>query len=254
MRYADQKSKLLSGVYFGAPGIYLAGGALNSVFTDRKIADWDVYFNSEARFRESVEMAFEDGFWCTHASHRSVSFSDGGRSVQFMHFEFFDDAATIFDAFDFTVCMAAYDFGLGDFVLHDDFLTDCAARKLRFHGGTRFPIISALRVLKYQDRGYTIAREELLRLALACAAVDLRSWDDLEHQIGGIYGDRIKVVREGEFNAAKVISAIGTAVKIEDAQDRAHEDRDYLGSAEKVFEHIASITEASPVAPVDQAA
>lgn len=205
--YSIQQRTLVQGVgqYAGA---YLAGGAVNSVFTGRLIEDYDFYFKSQEAFEKHVEHAFEDGYWCVHASDRSVTFSDNGSALQYMHFEYFDTPNKVFDAFDFTVCMGAFDFDAKSFALHPTFLTDCAERRLRFHAGTRFPIISALRVLKYQARGYTISREDMLNLVLACAALDLRSWDDLDHQIGGLYGDRMAVVREGDFDLHKAIASI----------------------------------------------
>lgn len=206
-QYQDQKIKLITGA--SCPkGSYLAGGAVNSVFTGRRIADYDFYFRDQASFELAIASAFENSFWCAHVSDRSVTFSDNGTIHQYMFFEFFDKADGVFDAFDFTVCMGAYDTDAKDFVLHEKFLTDCAERKLRFHPGTRFPLISALRVLKYQDRGYAISREDMLQLALACAGLGMGSWEDLEAQIGGIYGDRIRIVRDGEFTVAKAIEAI----------------------------------------------
>ncbi len=225
MEYVEQKKKLLSGVgtYRGA---FLAGGSVNSVFTGRKIADFDFYFKDQASFEFAVAMAYEEGNWCLHASDRSVTFSDNGTNLQFMHFEFFSDAAAVFDAFDFTICMGAYDMDAKAFVFHDQFLTDCAERKLRFHAGTRFPLISALRVLKYQERGYSLAREDMLRLALACSALEMCSWEDLERQIGGLYGDRTVVARDGEVDVFKVISAIGTEAQKKHEEAVANDDRE----------------------------
>lgn len=234
--YQDQKDKLLAGI--GCPnGSYLAGGAINSVFTGRKIADYDFYFRDRASFEYAVAQAFEDSFWCVHASDRSVTFSDNGTLHQYMFFEFFESADAIFDAFDFTICMGAYDALVGDFHLHEKFLTDCAERKLRFHAGTRFPLISALRVLKYQERGYSIAREEMLQLALACAGTEMKSWDDLEGQIGGIYGDRISVVRDGEFTVAKAIEAISKPGAIGDGSNKP-EPPPHCGSPFALVNHI----------------
>jgi len=233
--YTDQKSKLLAG-FRPYEGCFLAGGAINSAFTDRPIADFDIYFRSEKDFRSAVENSFYEGMWCAQASHRSVTFSDGGTIIQLMHFEFFESADAVFDAFDFTICMGAWDADAKEFVLHRDFLTDCAARRLRFHPGTRFPLISALRVLKYQERGYTIDRANMLQVAMACAGLGLLTWEDLEHQIGGLYGDRIQVVRDGDFSVEKAIKAI--AANPEAIAPPASDLPPYLGSAETLLEHL----------------
>ena len=235
-QYVDQRAKIMDGLR-QFDGCFLAGGAVNSAFTGRDIVDFDLYFKSEQTFRQAVEDAFDDGLWCAQASHRSVTFSDGGSTtLQFMHFEFFDSAAAVFDAFDFTICMGAWDTSAKEFVLHPDFLTDCAARRLRFHSGTRFPLISALRVLKYQERGYAIDRANMLQLAMACAALDLQSWEDLEHQIGGLYGDRIQITRDGEFSLERAIRAV--AQNPQSVSARMSEPPAYLGSAETLLEHL----------------
>jgi hypothetical protein len=234
----SEQRKALSSACLGFKGAFLAGGALNSVFTKRPIADFDLYFRSEKAFQRACVQAFEDGYWCCHASPRSVTLSDSGTIYQFMHFDYFDTAEKIFDAFDFTICMAAWDIDTKDFVFHKDFLVDCASRTIRFHRKTRFPIISALRVLKYQERGYTIDRQNMLALALTVADLKLQSWEDLEAQIGGIYGNKISVVRDGDFSVDKVIDSLS----VEYAEPMPGEVRDQIGSYEGLLQFLAEST------------
>ena len=194
------------------PGAFAAGGAVTSVFTAQPINDVDVYFKTREAFEGAVCRAYEDGFWCLASSKRAVTFSDNDRIVQFMHFDFFPTAQDIFAAFDFTVVMGAYDYDTKEFVLHDDFLKHNSQRFLRFNKGTRFPLASATRVLKYQQRGYTIGKGDILKIALACRGVRIDSWEDLKDQIGGAYGEKVVLGSEDrEFSLDSAIDALSVA-------------------------------------------
>lgn len=227
-------------------GAYLAGGAVLSAFSDQPINDYDLYFKSEKDFVEAILGAYDDGYWCVSATDRAVTFVDGGVTMQFMRFEFFDSAQKIFDAFDFTCCMGAVDmdkWGRGTmqndecpFILHDDFLPSAAAKRLTFHSGTRFPIASAMRVVKYTERGFKIDKQNMLALALTCAGVNIDSWETLKKQIGGIYGDRIVVSETGTFSLNASIAEIQTEPAIND--NYPEDDTGHLASAERLLEYL----------------
>lgn len=206
----DNEAKLLLGAAYPIPGAFAAGGAVTSVFTNQPINDVDVYFRSKEDFEYAVESAYEDGMWCVDSSKRSVTFSDhGGTPVQYLHFDFFPTAADIFKAFDFTVCMGAYDYDAKEFVFHPDFLKHNSQRFLRFNPGTRYPLASAVRTLKYQSRGYTLGKGDMLKIALACRGVEINTWDQLKDQIGGAYGERVVLGNEDkEFTLAAAIDAL----------------------------------------------
>ena len=129
--------------------------------------------------------------------------------MQLMHFDFFPTAEAVFDAFDFTVCMAAYDVDTKEFIFHEDFLKHAAQRFLRFHSGTRYPFGSLLRVMKYQQRGYTIGKSDMLRIALCCHQTELNSWDDLARAVGGQYGEKVKVDDSKPFSIEAALTMFG---------------------------------------------
>jgi hypothetical protein len=178
----------------------IAGGALASAFTRREIQDVDVYFRSKDDFIQAVRDAYDDGMWCVLATDRAVTFQRHGHIVQLMCFDWFVSPAAVFDAFDFTGCMAAYDIDAELFVFHEEFFKHAAQRHLKFHSGTRFPYGSLLRVLKYQGRGYSIGKSDLLRIALCCSTVKLESWDDLAKAIGGQYGEKVNLGSDRPFS------------------------------------------------------
>lgn len=186
-------------------GAFIAGGSLTSVFTNSQINDVDIYFKSEKDFILAVGQAYDEGLWCVAASDRAVTFVKDNCVVQLMHFDFFASAQDIFDAFDFTVAMAAYDIDKEEFVFHEDFLKHASQRFLRFHSGTRYPYGSLLRVLKYQQRGYTIGKGDLLRIGLSLQKVTLDTWEDLATAIGGQYGDKALIETDKQFSIGAAV-------------------------------------------------
>ena len=236
MQHQSEFSKLQqAGYYFMPKGSFVAGGALTSVFTGTAIADVDYYFKSREAFEDAIHGAYDENLWCVSASDRAVTFVRDNSILQFMHFDFFDSAQSIFDAFDFTACMAAYDIDAKAFVFHDDFFKHASQRHLSFHSGTRYPFGSLLRVLKYQARGYSIGKGDLLRIALCCHKTALNSWDDLAKAIGGQYGRRVELGANGEFS-------IDAAIDIINAGDFTVPDKGETmpGNAESLIEFIAA--------------
>lgn len=206
-------------------GCFVAGGAVTSVFTNKEVNDLDIYFRNKKSLIKFIKVAFGekpcvpctpvsvaslappslinfdqdvtpssvelDTFSLRYVGHtdKSVMFLDGsGMQVQAIHCGFYPTVEDIFKSFDFTINMGVYDFTQECFILDEDFLTDNASRKLRINKDTSFPIISQLRLAKYQQRGYSINRKEFIKLCLSVANLNLSSWDDVKNAIGGMYG------------------------------------------------------------------
>lgn len=197
----------------------ICGGAVLSAFTHQEINDVDVYFRSI----ESMAQAFKrltkdwDSVYLGHTD-KSITLKDRQTEtiVQFIYFDFFDSPDEVFEAFDFTVCMAAIDLAPdGDnFIAHPQFVSDMASRTLKFNEGTRYPYISLLRTKKYQERGYKIGKGNLLSIALACANCPITSWESAEEQLGGVYGNEIKLaVQEDEEFSTERLHELMTALK-----------------------------------------
>lgn len=238
--YKAEAAKITQACY-PIPGAFAAGGAVTSVFTGKDINDMDVYFKSREAFEYQVGMAYENGWWCVSATKRAVTFSDnGGAPIQFMHFDFFPTAQAIFDAFDFTAVMGAFDYDTREFHFHDDFLKHNSQRFLRFNPGTRYPLASVARVLKYQGRGYTIGKGDIMKAALAVRGVRLESWDDLKDQIGGAYGEKVILENEGrEFTLAAAIEALTVSEDGKElwvANDNEAQPGDAMGLLRKISE------------------
>lgn len=184
----------------------VAGGAILSIFTNKEINDVDVYFRNSTKLKEFLLEGMK-GKWITAHTDKAILFSAHGIQVQTIYFKYFENVEELFNTFDFTVCMAAYDFKTEGFILHDDFLLHNVSKTLIFNDKTDYPIISALRVQKYRDKGFKISKCEFLRIMLTVLNLKIDNYKDLKEQMGGMYGENFDELIENkdEFDMAKVI-------------------------------------------------
>lgn len=269
MAYEAERRQIDKALPIRFDNAFVAGGAVTSVFTGADINDVDLYFKSRRAFERAVYDAYEEGLWCVAASKRAVTFADQSKNIaQLMHFDFFPTAQSIFDAFDFTVCMGAVELDTGErskwqgvklvtvgekhpdsgFVFHPDFLKHNSQRFLKFNAGTRYPLASATRVLKYQQRGYTIGKGDIMKVALAVRGVKIDTWEDLKDQIGGAYGDKVVL---GNEDKPFTLEAAIEALTVDDAESEPwFSPADGApGTAEALLEHIAGLKGEEYVAP-----
>lgn len=270
MAYEAERKQIIGASPLVFDNAFIAGGAVTSAFTNAKINDVDVYFKSRRAFETGVYQAYEDGLWCVAASKRAVTFAGCNNDIaQLMHFDYFPTASDIFAAFDFTVCMGALDLDArvkrewngvkyvtsgekhpeSGFIFHPDFLKHNSQRFLKFNAGTRYPLASATRVLQYQQRGYTIGKGDIMKIALAVRGVAIDSWEDLKDQIGGAYGDKVVI---GNEDTPFTLEAAIEALTVEDAESEplVQPANDNMpGNAEDLLRHIANLKGVEYVAP-----
>lgn len=203
---------------FEANDVWIAGGALTSLFSNKEVNDLDIYFGTQ----EGLDNVLSDvygfgeylsGFELTACFATDRSFTTRGKDqvkVQFIYYKTFKDAQAIFDAFDYTINMCAYSFKEKKFYMHDDFMVHLAQRYLKFNDGTDFPFISVLRAGKYVDRGYQISKSEMLRVVFAAAKINLKSWEDAISHIGSMYGIEPEYLfdRQKEFSLEELIEQL----------------------------------------------
>ena len=162
----------------------LAGGAITSIFTSKEVNDWDIYFTSKESLSQVFAQAFgvsEDEFLSPYdlivkfATKRSMLCVDkyGQQKLQFIHYKIHDSVESIFQSFDFEHVMGAFDFAREEFVLHENFMKANAQRLMQFNPATDFPITSMMRVQKYKERGYTISKAQMLRVAYNIATENI---------------------------------------------------------------------------------
>ena len=193
MKFENHSKKLLSKIpkkvieAAKTNNALLAGGALTSLFTDSKINDYDLYFRNKydcANFIQGIGSCA-----VLQLTKKSVTLSIDNCILQCIWFKYFDSSEDIFNSFDFTINMAAYDFSADEFVIDVRFFTDLAIRKLVINPGTAYPINTLLRVSKYENKGYTIDPVELLKLSVAISKKELKTYGDLRVEMSGVYGE-----------------------------------------------------------------
>lgn len=229
MDYTYEKNRLFS--YLGEHWVkmlkqyncFVAGGTITSLFSRREINDIDIYFRNEEDVLKMLEDVWgtSDYYIVSHTNKATlVTDAPNELDVQLIHFNYFSSAEKIFDSFDFTVCMGAFDFKDNQFILHEDFLKHNAQSVLRFNPGTAYPIISLARVAKYKEKGYVCPTSETIRIALTCMDLDISSYEELEDHLGGMYGVNYDKLLEDhgdeEFDLGKVVEDIGGAHLTED--------------------------------------
>lgn len=199
---------------------FIAGGTITSLFCNREINDIDVYFRNEEAAINFVSEIWDDQKWVVSHTKKATQILYDDVNVQIIHFQYFNTAEDIFNTFDFTVCMGCFDFSTEEFVLHPDFLKHNSQRILKFNSETAFPIVSLLRVQKYEDKGYTISKPEFIRIILTCMNLEINTYEDLKEQLGGMYGinyDKLfEDVKDKEFDLHEAINKIANITLSED--------------------------------------
>jgi hypothetical protein len=167
----------------------IAGGSITSLFTRNEINDIDIYFRSKESLINALKEIKEQSTIMAFTDKATMFVKDSSEyAYQFIHFKFFDNPQEIFDTFDFTVCMGAYDFKTDDFIFHPSFLTHNSQRLLKVNEKTAYPIMTALRVQKYLDKGYTISKPEFIKIMLVINQLNIITYKQLKEQMGGMYG------------------------------------------------------------------
>lgn len=189
---------------------FVAGGTITSLFCNREINDVDIYFRNKEDIKDFIlKVVKKRSMWIVAKTKKALLLKYNDILIQLICFDTFITPEEIFNTFDFTVCMGCYDFEKECFVFHDDFLKHNSQRILMFNKSTAYPIVSALRVDKYKQKGYLISKTEYLRVLLTCMDLHIDNYQDLKEQLGGMYGvdyDEIIKPLEGEkFDLSEVI-------------------------------------------------
>lgn len=207
---------------FNLSGCYLAGGSILSVATKSEIADYDIYPKTKKDMIDCFYALQDDGCFVVNVSDRAITWKSndvtndkGERAiVQVMTFDEFDTPEKIFEFFDFSVCMAAFDADTKEYHFHADFWPSVASRTLYFNPKTRFPLNSAIRVGKYTSKGYYLPKTESIKMSLAVINAGMpSSWQELESAIGGSYGRQIQLsVGDKEFSYENALEVLDSFV------------------------------------------
>lgn len=170
-------------------GIYIAGGAITSIFSGTKINDHDIYFLEDSGIEKAIAYFIGKGYRQTMKTDNAITYkrktNNGNRVVQLItNPSFIGMPRNVFKHFDFVHCMGAY--LNGKIHMHDMFLECIAERRMVFNPGTAYPIASLIRSKKYMNRGYSISGLEIIKMALTIHALEIKNVGDLKKQLMGI--------------------------------------------------------------------
>lgn len=200
--------------------LVIAGGTITSLFTNSEINDLDVYGRCNEDILEFATDIIENSGWIVSHTKKATQFTYENNLVQLIHYSHYEDIDTLFNSFDFTVCMGAYDFKTEEFVFHPDFLKHNSQRLIKFNSGTSYPIVSALRVQKYENKGYKISKPEYIRIMMTCMNLNISSYDELKDHLGGLYGISYDLlfddIKDEKFDLLTAIDKISNITLSED--------------------------------------
>lgn len=193
--------------------VMVAGGLFTSLFTKQDVNDVDCYFRSKRQMlRFILDIAENESYpYFVNITDKSMTLTAPGEpTIQLIYFKYFDNLKEVFETFDFTISMCGYDYKTDEIETADDFWSDLAQRRLSFNPKTAFPLVSALRVNKFKDRGYNISRSQMIKIMLEVTKLDLKSPEDFVKHVGGHYGNAaLKILQEeGEFSLEKALEKL----------------------------------------------
>lgn len=198
------------------PGCFIAGGAVLSTVTKTPINDYDVYPKNTEAFESAIDTLMSDGH-CINITNKAVTIKtndvkeDGERTIyQVMRLGFPQTPQDIFDKFDFSVTMGAYDCDTKEYTFAEDFWPDVASKTIHFNTNTLYPLASLLRVNKYKEKGYYIPKTEFIKMAFSISENLPKSWEEVEMQLGGVYGNQFRLsVDQGlEFSVQNLYNVL----------------------------------------------
>lgn len=205
---------------------FVAGGAITSVMTKKPINDLDIYFRDRTSFTEVLCELYQvrdysssintDFGWMVQSTEKSLMFKKGESIVQLICYKFFSTPEELFESFDFTINMGALELRGNNWKFHPDFFRHNAQRYLHFNSGTDYPIVSALRVQKYKDRGYTISKAQMLKIMMTITKLDIFSWHEFKDHVGGMYGLPVEEV----FDTTQPFSVEEAVFQLDSIEDK----------------------------------
>jgi len=182
--------------------IIIAGGAITSVFTNRPINDFDMYFRDAETVKRFyiTEVINCHNFVPQYLTHRAVTMMSPNADgvYQMVCCGLYETPEDAFKNFDFTLNMGAYDFKTEEFVLHPEFLLHNAQRMISINKDTKYPIASLVRVHKYLARGYQMIPTEWFKMAIMLHQYNIDSWDMFEDGLSGLYGEEVHIANQDD--------------------------------------------------------
>ena len=171
--------------------LFVAGGAITSVFCKREINDFDIYFYN----KEDFELINSNiGWYATKVSEseKAVTYNRSGQCFQLI--KLFGTPHEVFNMYDFTINMGALeieyftnrDKTVSWFTFDAGFFPDNSSKSLIFNTNTLYPINSLFRINKCREKGYKINTYEMMKIALRITKLKIETVKDFREQLCGL--------------------------------------------------------------------
>lgn len=227
----------------------ICGGAVTSVFSRSVINDFDLYSLSKPCVSKLLsEFKAINGMKVVFTSDNAVTIEYKNQIYQIIQRVTPDSHShssveEVLSAFDFTVCMAAYDISANEFILYKTFMSDLASRVLVYNINSGFPICSLYRTLKYQKRGFKLSGSEIVKMSLCICRLDMQSYSDLREQLMGIDTYVFSKLTSSliENHSESDIVDFGAVMDVIDEHLRLHPDTDSEGFISEVRSDNSSV-------------
>jgi hypothetical protein len=186
---------------------FIAGGAISSLFTNRTVNDWDVFFLNE-NYKNHVKTHMMNAGWENIVTTNLADTLKGdiveseygakirkGEVIVQLVTAYYGTPLDIFETFDFHCCMGAFDFNSHEFVFDERFCTDNLTRILRYnYEGTSNPVNTMFRIDKYKEYGYSISVQEMIKISMAIHRLKLDTYGDAQKFIKSIPNPHVKKI------------------------------------------------------------
>ncbi len=188
---------------------FLAGGAITSLFTNSKINDWDIFFQTQEEFNvvrtifsrlnkinaqekvgfSKIELITETSNAATfkvpsemhmrqtHESYGKSYAVDDNFIIQLCQKDFLPIKEAL-ARFDWTCVMGAYEFKSKEFYFHPNFFPDNSRKSLVINENCHSPFSAYFRHNKYKERGYTISFVEEFKMLMMLNDVKFETWEE----------------------------------------------------------------------------
>lgn len=185
-------------------GAFVAGGFIRAHYAGERPNDMDLYFRSQRDFEAALSRIKDFSEWeGVVETDRAITLRNNGKIIQLIRFTY-GEPEELISEFDFTICAAALEImddietpPEGVEYLHERFFEDLAGRVLTYTG-SRMPLASLKRVIKYVKRGYHICDENIIKIAESIAqAVNFDDQESVATHIDGMDpegGRRVRVI------------------------------------------------------------
>ena len=212
MSFSDEKTKILNffsneGIFpsnlietFNKEEVFLAGGAIISLFSDSPINDYDLFFRTEQSFKTIKNLFKKNGWNVQFKTKSAVRITKDEIKIHLIN-KIYGEPIDVINNFDFQCCSCSYDFKINNFIMNKYSLKQISKRELIYNLNTDNPTGALFRIPKYEKKGFSINNFERLKIILAIQQLYFETMEDVVKNLNVFYG--LNQIHTTEFLSKK---------------------------------------------------